>query len=99
MSPGYVLVAFAILSSVASLAKAADRQVVRWEPYEIRTYDGRTLQAGLGRIVVPQRHDAGTGRTVELAFLKLPTTSSRPGHPIVFLMGGPGVPGSAMAPI
>lgn len=99
MIRGHVLVGVAALSSVAPLAEAADRPVIRWEPYELRAYDGRSLQAGLGRIIVPQRHDSNAGRTMELAFLKLPTTSSKPGHPIVFLMGGPGVPGSAMAPI
>ena len=50
------------------------------------------------RIVVPERRSQA-GRTITVSALLLPSTAQHPGHPIVFLMGGPGIPGSVMAPI
>jgi pimeloyl-ACP methyl ester carboxylesterase len=64
----------------------------------IRSFDGRTVPAVLLRITVPERR-ADPGRTITLSALRLPSTAEHPGRPILFLMGGPGIPGSAMAPI
>src|SRR5262245_8226024 len=64
---------------------AGTAPVIRWEPRELRSYDGRRIAATLGRVTVPERHSVAHGRTIEIAFLKLPTTSKRPGNPIVFL--------------
>src|SRR5215207_4936661 len=64
----------------------------------VRSYDGRTMPATVVRVTVPERR-ARPGRTITVAALRLPTTAEHPGRPIVFLMGGPGVPGTAMAPI
>jgi pimeloyl-ACP methyl ester carboxylesterase len=64
----------------------------------VRSFDGRTMPAEIVRITVPERR-AKPGRTITVAALRIPTTAERPGRPIVFLMGGPGVPGSVMAPI
>lgn len=88
-----------ILSPSANAADAAaGTPAIRWEAHEIRSYDGRTLPAMLGRISVPEQR-AVPGRMIELGFIRLPSTSPGTGNPIVFLMGGPGVPGSVMAPI
>lgn len=62
----------------------------------VRSYDGRTMPAQIIRISVPERR-LRPGRTITVAALRIPTTAERPGRPIVFLMGGPGIPGSAMA--
>ena len=91
-------VAAAVVVLSPSITGAASAPTIRWEPHEIRAYDGRTLQAMRGRLEVPEQR-AVRRRMIELGFIKLPSTSPRPGNPIVFLMGGPGVPGSAMAPI
>jgi pimeloyl-ACP methyl ester carboxylesterase len=56
------------------------------------------MPAELLRITVPERR-AHPGPTVTVAALLLPTTAEHPGNPIVFLMGGPGIPGTEMAPI
>jgi pimeloyl-ACP methyl ester carboxylesterase len=67
------------------------------ETTTVRSYDGRTMSGELIRIPVPERRPAS--RTITLTALRLPATAERPGNPIVFLMGGPGIPGTAMPPI
>src|SRR5262245_52023193 len=47
-----------------------------------------------GTLVVPERHDKPNGNTIELAFFRLKSVSPNPGSPIVFLEGGPGLPGT-----
>ena len=64
----------------------------------VRTYDGRILVADLVRISVPERRPQ-SGRMISIAAQRLATTATRPGNPIVFLMGGPGIPGTVMTPI
>jgi pimeloyl-ACP methyl ester carboxylesterase len=64
----------------------------------VRAYDGRTVAADLLRISVPERRPQ-SGRTITIAAQRLATTAAHPGNPIVFLMGGPGIPGTVMTPI
>src|SRR5262245_48302139 len=71
---------------------------VRAEETKLRSYDGREMSAELLRLTVPERR-ARPERTLTVAALRLPTTAEEPGRPIAFLMGGPGIPGTAMAPI
>ena len=68
----------------------------RSESTTVRSYDGRTMPAEFVSITVPERR-AQPGRTVTVAALRLSTTADDPGRPVVFLMGGPGIPGSVMA--
>jgi pimeloyl-ACP methyl ester carboxylesterase len=68
------------------------------EATTLRSYDGRSMPAEQVRISVPERR-AHPGRSISIAALRLRSTAARPGRPIVFLMGGPGIPGSVMAPI
>lgn len=69
------------------------------EPYTLRSYDGRSQQVELGTLAVPESRDRANGATVTIAFLRLRSTSPSPGSPVVFLMGGPGIPATVMAPI
>ncbi|HUG29475.1 MAG TPA: alpha/beta fold hydrolase [Candidatus Limnocylindria bacterium] len=58
--------------------------------------DGRDRLAGnLGWLDVPVRHADPDGPTRQLAFVRLPATTDRPGPPIVVLAGGPGESGVA----
>ena len=68
------------------------------EATTLRSYDGRSIPAEQVRISVPERR-AHPGRSISIAALRIRGTAARPGRPIVFLMGGPGIPGSVMAPI
>jgi pimeloyl-ACP methyl ester carboxylesterase len=79
-----------------SVAKTA--VAVRSEPTTVRSYDGRTMPAEFVSISVAELR-ARPGRTVSVAALRFATASKTPGRPVVFLMGGPGIPGTVMAPI
>jgi pimeloyl-ACP methyl ester carboxylesterase len=70
-----------------------------FEPYSLRTYDGQVHAIELGKLTVPESRAKAGGPSVTVAFLRLKSTSATPGSPIVFLMGGPGIPASVMAPI
>ena len=83
--------------SVVTVGRAV-AQVASREETTIRSYDGRTMPAEVIRIAVPETRE-DPGRTITLAALRIPSTAEQPGRPIVFLMGGPGIPGTVMAPI
>ena len=68
-----------------------------FEPYQIKMTDGTTRDAELGRFYVPESRDRDTTHLIRLAFLRWKSTSPKPGAPIVYLAGGPGIPGSALA--
>src|SRR5262245_41401770 len=68
-----------------------------FEPYKIQMSDGTTRDAELGRLYVPESRDRDTTHLVHIAFLRLKSTSPNPGAPIVYLAGGPGIPGSSIA--
>ena len=72
---------------------------IAFEPYSLRTYNGETHEIELGKLAVPQSRANRDGPSVTVAFLRLKSTSVDPGPPIVFLMGGPGIPATVMAPI
>jgi len=73
------------------------RRPLTLEAHTFRSFAGREMQAELGRITVPERRGATGGRTIEVAFVRLRTTAEHPDPPVVWLAGGPGVPGAAMA--
>jgi pimeloyl-ACP methyl ester carboxylesterase len=56
------------------------------------------MPAELIRVTVPENR-AKVTHTISVAALRIPSTAGQPGRPIVFLMGGPGIPGTVMAPI
>ena len=69
------------------------------EPFVLRGFDGLETVAELGRLTVPADRDAAEDGTIELAFVRLPSVADEPGSPIVFLAGGPGVPGIVMGQV
>ena len=64
----------------------------------IRSFDGREMKGEVLRLTVPERHQR-PAQTLTVGALRFPATTAKPGKPIVFLMGGPGIPGSVMTPI
>ena len=64
----------------------------------IRSFDGREMKGEVLRLTVPERH-ARPLNTLTFSALRFSSTAVKPGSPIVFLMGGPGIPGSVMVPI
>lgn len=67
------------------------------EPYAFKTFDGRDVAAERGAIMVPEVRGAAAGAQRRIAFVRLRSTAEKPVAPIVFLMGGPGIPGNVMA--
>jgi pimeloyl-ACP methyl ester carboxylesterase len=85
-----------LLASAAAAAQSAP--AYQSQATTLQSYDGRAMTAEIVRIPVPERR-AQPGRTIALVATRIPTTAAHPGSPIVFLMGGPGIPGAVMAPI
>ncbi|MEO8431012.1 MAG: alpha/beta hydrolase [Acidobacteriota bacterium] len=68
---------------------------VRYEPYAIVSpYGPPIVRAELGRFAVLESRGSSTPRPIELAFVRLASTSKNPGSPIVWLAGGPGTSGT-----
>jgi hypothetical protein len=64
-----------------------------------REGDGVERHAEWGRLSVPARHAQPARDAIELAVVRLESTATSAGDPIVFLMGGPGIPASVMAQV
>lgn len=83
-----------IIAALLAGAGFADAQTptIRFTPFTLRTYDGQTHELEIGKI------RAGARDTV--AFYRLRSRSEvANAPPTVFLMGGPGIPATVMAPI
>lgn len=91
-----VLLALALLGPRALSAQSVPPNLTV-EPYTFEADDDRTVEAELGRFRVPENRQRPDGRTIELAFIRFPSTSPNPGSPIVYLAGGPGGSGSGTA--
>ncbi|MEO0557700.1 MAG: alpha/beta hydrolase [Bacteroidota bacterium] len=92
----------AVLASLVFALTASAQTALTIEPYTFETRDGRTAEADLGRFLVPENRQLEDGhpwqgRTLELAFVRFPSTSPNPGPPIVYLAGGPGGSGTRTA--
>ncbi len=80
-----------------SAALAQGKSLMRSDT-TIRSFDGREMKGEVLRLTVPERH-ARPLHTLTFGALRFRSTALKPGNPIVFLMGGPGIPGSVMVPI
>src|SRR5688572_28856919 len=59
-------------------------------PFVWTTVDGRKIDAVYGVVEVPEDRGGQSSNTLKLAYVRLPSTASQPGPPIVYLAGGPG---------
>lgn len=85
------------LLAVCLAASAAAQPALTLEPTTFEARDGRTVEAELGRFRVPENRQRPDSRTIELSFVRFPSTSPTPEAPIVYLGGGPGVSGIGTA--
>lgn len=85
--------------SVVADAQEARAGKIVIEPYAFRTFDGQEHAAELGRLWVRENRHGKSDRLIQLAFVRLKSTAANPGSPIVWLAGGPGVPGIVMGRI
>src|SRR5262245_60384641 len=93
------LVVSAVWSITGAAASPAQESAVAWEPFTVRGYDGRAHDVEIGRLSVPESRTRSGGASTRLGFYRLRSTNPTPASPIVFLMGGPGIAASLMAPI
>ena len=93
-----LLFVLATLLAVSTVSANAQAQGLARKDTTIRSFDGREMKGEVLRLTVPERHQR-PARTLTVGALRFPATAANPGKPIVFLMGGPGIPGSVMAPI
>ena len=87
------------IGSVAVNAQEAGAGQIVIEPYTFKTYDGREHPAELGRLSVRENRNGNSSRLVQLAFVRLRSTAAQPASPIVFLAGGPGIPGIGLGQV
>jgi pimeloyl-ACP methyl ester carboxylesterase len=69
---------------------------LRFEPYSYQ-FEGRTVEAELGRLVVRENRSKPNSNLIELAFTRLKSSATNPGPPTVYLDGGPGSSAIAIA--
>ena len=74
----------------------ADDPLTELELHEIEL-GGEVIGAEVGRLRVPENRSDPESRTIELAFVRLLSTSEEPGAPLVYLPGGPGNSATPMA--
>src|SRR5215207_6563627 len=60
-----------------------------FEPFKF-AIQGSTVDGELGRLIVKENRAKPNSRLIELAFVRLKSTASKPGYPVVYLDGGPG---------
>jgi pimeloyl-ACP methyl ester carboxylesterase len=68
---------------------------LNWSSASVVTLAGDTIQADSAWLTVPMRHAKPGGPTIQLPVLRMRSTASRPGSPIIYLAGGPGNSGLA----
>jgi pimeloyl-ACP methyl ester carboxylesterase len=76
------------LHRLFAMNSAQAQETPRLAPHTIKTRDGKTIEAELGRFSVPSRRDVKDSPQFELAFIRL--KGKEGGRPIVYLAGGPG---------
>ncbi|MEM7349284.1 MAG: alpha/beta hydrolase [Acidobacteriota bacterium] len=91
-----LVVCLGLLAYFAPASAARADGAIAWQPFTLESFHDKSLAGELGTIQVPERRDGASGqpvdpaRTLDLSFVRLPTTATAPGAPIVYLDGGPG---------
>jgi pimeloyl-ACP methyl ester carboxylesterase len=86
-----LIVGLVLFSHPSAQAPAQERKEgdLRFEPFTI-PFEGQNVAAELGRLVVRENRTKPNTNLIELAFVRLKNTADKPGHPVVYLDGGPG---------
>jgi len=94
----FVLISFSLLSIFARSTCGQEHRAgtISFEPYSLKTFGQQEHPAELGKLWVAENRSKNNGRLIQLAFVRLKTTAANPQPPIVFLAGGPGVPGTGI---
>ena len=92
---GWLVLVFVL--PVALWAQAPATANLVKESYNFTTYDGQNFPAELFTLTVAAR--PGHTDSIRLKFVRLRTLASNPRSPLVFLAGGPGIPGIGIAKV
>ncbi|MEE8587561.1 MAG: alpha/beta fold hydrolase [Acidobacteriota bacterium] len=84
------LLAWAAAFSFPAAAAQPVCAQLTFQPHLFEAQSGRRVQAELGWLEVPENRSNPSAHRIRLAVMRLPSTSSSPGPPIVHLAGGPG---------
>ena len=90
MKAALMVAATALLAATGSAAQSGDPARLRFEPHTLRLGDGTEIAVERGTLRVPERRSARGSDSIELAVIRLPAKSPRPGAPILYLNGDPG---------
>lgn len=92
------LAALILLAAFSVLAPAQPHHAgdLTLEPYSFRTYDGSAHPAELGHLWVRENRSGPSSGLIGFAFVRLRSTAQKPRSPVVFLPGGPGIPGTVL---
>jgi hypothetical protein len=93
-----VLTSLSLLLLFAFSARGQEPRAgaISFVPYSLKTYDEQEHPAELGKLWASENRGKNSSRLIQLAFVRLKTTAANPQPPIVFLAGGPGIPGTGM---
>jgi pimeloyl-ACP methyl ester carboxylesterase len=69
----------------------------KFTPMEFKPQSGQPVAAEKGEFTVPENRSKPGSRTIPIRFVRFKSTSPKPGHPIVYLAGGPGGSGIGAA--
>jgi pimeloyl-ACP methyl ester carboxylesterase len=92
--------AWAAIGCAVAMAQEAKPGKLVIEPYKLQTFDGKEIEAELGRLWTPENRESHSNqRLIQLAFVRLRTAAQKPEPPIIYLAGGPGMSGITMGQI
>ncbi|WP_138510393.1 alpha/beta fold hydrolase [Maricaulis alexandrii] len=83
--------------SLAGTALAAPVTLAEETPIQFTAQSGDSVAAFQGHLDVPENRADPDSRMIRVSYVRFPATTDTPGHPIVYLAGGPGGSGSATA--
>lgn len=86
-----------LLLAAHDVSSQSESPRLRFEPYVFELAGRPKVQAELGRLLVSEKHNKASGKQIELALVRFKSTATNPGPPIVYLAGGPGGSGIALA--
>ena len=87
------LIAIAVLVLCGRVAAAE----TVWEPFALRSFDGREIAGTSTMLAVRERRDDPHSRFIRIAVVRLPSRGAKSRTPTVFLTGGPGIPATGLA--
>ena len=97
MKYSVALLAFVLPAWAAAQRSTSVDASLTVAPHAFVSRAGDTVLAEIGHFRVPESRRTRGARTITLAFVRFPSTSAHPGPPIVYLAGGPGGSGIALA--